>query len=78
MNRNIWVEQPASSGMSSPLVPRNYRVEFPAATRDHSVCFISALAAKRYARAFSQQNHALVLVWSFSAAMYVARYDGRR
>lgn len=60
-----------------PFVARNYRVEFPAFGLDSAICFASAEDAKHFAEIFSREDRALVLVWSFAAVMYIARYDGR-
>lgn len=81
--RNFWQTVPAASGMSSSTnprtsgagIPRNFRVEWPA--WGESVCFEHEHDALKFARMWSSEDHALVLVWSFAASMYIQRYDGR-
>ena len=56
---------------------RNFRVEFPALGPDECVVFATLDEARHNAKLWAAEDHALVLVWDFSASMYVGRFDGR-
>lgn len=63
--------------MATTWVQRNYRVSVPVWGDGHDVIFDSELDARRHAIAWAREDKVLVLIWSYAAAMYVGRFDGR-
>jgi hypothetical protein len=57
------------------LPARDYKVFWPHFNEE--VWFYNADVALKWAEKWSQEDHALVLVWSRPGAFYIGRFDGR-